>query len=605
MKGNPAIRTFFIVFAPCLLIISVIGYFIDKSIKEKTLSDIVSYKQSILELKADYISDFYQERLKDLYLVSNLSSLKNIQEDEAIEALLRKDLSLITKATNYYQVRWIDTLGQEIVRVNFKDNQVIISPKSELQNKANRDYFLTGKQLKKNEVYISPIDLNVEFDEVEIPFEPVVRIVKPLFVKDEYLSGMLIFNVSMRPFFERLNRLSIDAGLFDFHITNNQGYWLSSSTGHQTFGFMFDSLRNESIAHTKPDEWKAIKDAKTGHLKSKNGLFVFRQVSVSDIAQEFNNLHKTTFKLPKSEEVYLIGIMSPATLANRLNSHRPILFLGSFALIITVLAIVIAILKAKDKQHSMDLEQANAKLNQHKKLLETKNTQLESFVRVASHDLREPLATIISMTKSMQSKLDNNISSEGLEKTRRGLHFIEESAERMDRLTKAILLYARTGKNSEPEWVECSSLLDYIKKDMQATITSNNVTISYDNLPLVFGFRPELRQLFQNILANAIRYAKPNFPPEINITYEESDSFHIFHIKDNGIGIAKEDQERIFGMFKRASKLEGGLGIGLGIARKIVNLHQGEISIQSEPGAGSTFTFTLSKNIIADSSDML
>jgi light-regulated signal transduction histidine kinase (bacteriophytochrome) len=147
--------------------------------------------------------------------------------------------------------------------------------------------------------------------------------------------------------------------------------------------------------------------------------------------------------------------------------------------------------------------------------------------------------------------------------------------------------------------VDCNSLLAIVISEMQATIEESHATITSAILPTLKGNETALKQLFQNLISNAIKFRKKNEPLHIDIAVEEKETEYLFTIKDNGIGIEEQYQEKIFVIFQRlhnASEYPG-TGIGLATCNKIVALHKGKIGVQSKEGEGSAFYFTLSKKI--------
>lgn len=143
-----------------------------------------------------------------------------------------------------------------------------------------------------------------------------------------------------------------------------------------------------------------------------------------------------------------------------------------------------------------------------------------------------------------------------------------------------------------------NTLLEQILQDLHATIEKSSAKIEFEHLPIVMGDAVQLRQLFQNLLSNAMKYRK-ELPPHIQIQTKEEDRNWVFSVKDNGIGIAKKNLTKIFEVFQKLhshDKYEG-TGIGLASCKRIVNNHQGEIWIESELGKGSTFFFTIAKDL--------
>ncbi len=231
--------------------------------------------------------------------------------------------------------------------------------------------------------------------------------------------------------------------------------------------------------------------------------------------------------------------------------------------------------------------------------LASKNKELEQFAYIASHDLQEPLNTVSSFIDLLEVEYKSKFDSDGKEI----LNFIKEGSVRMKKLIDALLQYSRLGRNQEFVKVNCRKIISDLKADLKLVIEENKVDIETHNLTDVQGNEIELRLLFQNLISNGIKFRHPDTKPKIvincqkidDIEMESSNGFWQFSVQDNGIGIPKEHQDRIFGIFQRLHTREEyqGSGIGLAHCEKIVKSHGGKIWLESEKDKGTTFYFTI------------
>lgn len=227
---------------------------------------------------------------------------------------------------------------------------------------------------------------------------------------------------------------------------------------------------------------------------------------------------------------------------------------------------------------------------QYIKELERKNSELEQFAYIASHDLQEPLGTIASFIMLMEME-----KHEMKKETAEYLGYIKQSSERLKALITGLLEYSRIGQKSQLSAVDCNGVMHEVMADMKATIDESGADIKVETLPTLTAYPFEIRLLFQNLLSNAIKYRKPNTKPVISITAKNREQHWEFCVEDNGIGINEKYRDKVFIIFQRLhnNSVYKGTGIGLAHCKKIVDLHNGSIWHESAPQQGSRFYFTL------------
>ena len=331
-------------------------------------------------------------------------------------------------------------------------------------------------------------------------------------------------------------------------VTDDQGNFISTNpAASNVFGFSKEEFSNLKIAEFQKN-LKQQSNSKTGNVHFKDGEigeFTFKRNGEEERVIKYH-----TFKF---EDHYNLSILADTTSEKRAEEQR-----------------------FRSKQ------------------LELKNEELERFAYLASHDLREPLRTVASFAKLIDKKYKNAVGEEGAIY----LDIIQKAAHRMAELINVLLEHSRLGAKLVFNQINCQDLVETICQDLAIKIKETSTIIEIGNLPKIKGLNVEMKILFQNLIANAIKFRKKDLKPQIFIDCIEKDYVWKFSVKDNGIGIDPEHHHQIFEIFRRihGSKEYQGTGIGLAHCKRIVDIHGGKIWIESEVGTGSTFFFTIPKN---------
>lgn len=241
-------------------------------------------------------------------------------------------------------------------------------------------------------------------------------------------------------------------------------------------------------------------------------------------------------------------------------------------------------------------KKAEQKLEEKNKELMEINQELEHFAYVASHDLQEPLRTVASFIQILEKRYGHLLDEDG----QQFMMFVVEGAKRMQSLIRDLLEYSRINRfNTDYEKVDLNEVFQTVNRGLKEKIDSTDAVILAENLPSIQGNKIQLTQIFQNLIDNAIKF-RGDKKPEIIISVKELPSKWEISVRDNGIGISQEYFQRIFIIFQRLHTHEeySGTGIGLALCKKIIERHGGEIWLDSVPGQGTNFTFTIAKNLI-------
>jgi light-regulated signal transduction histidine kinase (bacteriophytochrome) len=241
-----------------------------------------------------------------------------------------------------------------------------------------------------------------------------------------------------------------------------------------------------------------------------------------------------------------------------------------------------------------ELESTVSNLNEKTKELQRSNSELQEFAYAASHDLRQPLATVSAFMELLRDRYRGKVLDERAEK------YIENAVNgslHMAALISDLLQYARVSQDVEQRQpTDMNQVLDQVEKSLAAALFDSNAVVSHDFLPVVNAAPNQMGRLLQNLIANAIKF-RGKEDPRVHVSAERKNGFWQFSVRDNGIGIDPQYADKLFKMFSRLHSQTDyeGTGIGLALVKRIAERHGGKAWFESEPGKGSTFFFTITE----------
>lgn len=238
-----------------------------------------------------------------------------------------------------------------------------------------------------------------------------------------------------------------------------------------------------------------------------------------------------------------------------------------------------------------ELEIANQKINYQNEQLIQKNKNLEQMVYITSHDLQEPLNTIVNFSEIIKKRVDLSLDNV----TQKSFGYLIQAAETMGTLIHSLLEYSKIGQDANLTFFDTQKTVYEVLKVKSEEITEINATFKSFDLPQILGYEKEFKLLINQLVSNAIKYRKKDEPLQVQISFTQNSEELTFSVNDNGIGIPKEKVTEVFKIFKRLHRKNEveGVGIGLALCEKIINLFGGKIWVESEIGIGSCFKFTI------------
>ncbi len=542
------------------------------------------------------IRNIFRELVRDIRFLT-LSNLDDyVASDEmTLYPHLAADWLAFSQAKQVYdQVRWLDVAGRERLRVNLTPQGSIVVPRTELQDKSLRYYFRETIQLPFGGIFISPLDLNIENGQIELPFKPMIRLCAPTFDMQRERRGVIVLNYLASNLLKSFRAASTGTGR-PVWLVNGDGYWLLGATASDEWGFMFGRA-DLTLAHRHPEAWSQIQKMEKGQFEDKDGLWTFATIRFENDEPLHGGGDGTTSTHRMSLEagglawkaVALLPASDYATGERRVTTQVVVMTLLLLSLFLAI-SWLLARARSREIQYSRDLqrlvETRTLELNQ-------RNAELERFIYTVSHDLKTPLVTLGIFLDLFELHLDKN----EIDQIREDLHFMQNAAGKMKIMLDNLLEMSRVGRVSTPAvLVDFREIVDEVLSLVAGAIVEQGVTIKVSDTPQrLFGDRVRLVEIWQNLVENAVKYMGAQEHPVIDIGVEQTADGPVFYVRDNGMGIEPRHQEKIFGLFDKLDPQSEGAGIGLAIVKRIVELYQGRLWVESEgAGRGCCFRFTL------------
>lgn len=304
IKPSLVIRTQLTYFLPAALLVLLVSVLLVQIVLDSQYDNLVKQSQKDLFTTKATVNESRSLIVRDIHYiavgkllqkaVNNEFSLKipsheknpGNEQAETLDALADDWKVLLTASKVYDQIRWIDATGQERIRLDYHEGEVTRTPELALQNKASRYYFQQALKLDsvRDEVYLSPFDLNIENDLIEMPRKPMIRIVHPVLDAQGVNRGFVVLNYLGETIFKNI-QYQVEGALENLWLTNEQGYWLQANSPEDEWGFMYDR-EDLSVAHRYPEAWKTIAQQADGQFKTTEGLWLFDTVEMLTDSKE-------------------------------------------------------------------------------------------------------------------------------------------------------------------------------------------------------------------------------------------------------------------------------------------------------------------------------
>lgn len=606
----------------CLLALipaSIMGIYATQTTTDALRKQELNIQAGIVKSFNRHLETFFASTQNDLVFLSQSQPLnyylsrhsQNSPTLEKARQAVEEEFLVFSRRSQgrYYQIRYLDETGQEIVRIDADElNSQVIAP-AQLQNKAHRDYFQETMQLLDKEILVSPLELNQENGKIEVPHKPVIRYATPVYYPDRQPAGIVIINVDASQFLSSLGNT---------WLVDQDGYYLAHPESDKLWGSPRDLNSGYSLAQDYPNLMPTISELTKGFISTEQNIFTFLRVSIQ-----------------KSGFWYLITQRSNDDMLPKINTFR--INFGMILVVVLLIALIIALFMSRRitnpiehlshivKQVAAGNGQARAKveqLNEFGTLGQELNAMLEvinasekalqkstqeakaaslakiQFLAGMSHELRTPLNAIIGYGEMLQEEIDAlgkaDLSSD-IEKIylsgKNLLHTINDILDISKIEAGKIELYTET--------FYLPNMVDNIVQTLQPLLTNNQETLEVhyaEGLGEMHTDLIKLRQVILKLLSNASKFNEHRetiFLEVLNEKTEDEKEWIIFRIQDHGVGMNDEQKQQLFQLLSQHDRSSIEQYGGLVIIHHFVEMLGGTICIESELGKGSTFTVRL------------
>jgi signal transduction histidine kinase len=595
-----------------------------------------------VNLLLEVIADDFDLIVADLMILSETNALQKVLESENVPHRhdLAKEFLLFSRRKEIYdQIRFLDEEGLEIVRVNFNGGEPTIVPEDQQQLKRDRYYFKDTFQLEAGQVFVSPLDLNIEHGQIEQPLKPMIRFGTPVFDSQGQKRGIVLLNYFGADMIHRIERSS-SGDLGQVMLLNCDSFWLAGGLKIQDeWGFMYQDRNDRTFEKTFPEAWQRIYHAESGQFRHTDGLFTFATVYPLLETWKSSTGSGKAFepsKAPLGSKEYFWKVVlfaSQDVLAARTRGSWQRFLLLNAGLTVALLAVssflaraivnrkqaeeqrnvalaaqqeLNATLEAQVTERTAELQQRAAELEASMARLREAQDRLVRSERLAAigelaasvaHELRNPLSVIRTSAYYVKYRLLEKAD----DKVQDSLDQIEKQVLVSDKIIRDLLDFARV---RPPELRPAD-----VNEVVQATLAGVSfpeeivvVTRLAEGLPPVPLDPSQMERAFLNLVTNSVQAMPEGGQLQVR-TWGEDEAI-LVSISDTGVGIPPENLARIFEpLFTTKTQ---GTGLGLSICRRIVEAHGGSIEVESpsitlgtstletgQAGTGSTFTVRL------------
>jgi len=553
--------------------------------------------ESALRQAEIWVGAFLTNYAQSLMIISESANFRQAIGQPSLASTISQDFQAWLRAKpTIAQLRYIDRDGAEVIRVDRIGEAIELFDESRLQDKSSRYYFQTTVDLPRDTLYLSPIDLNVEFERIETPWRPMVRMAMPIYRSDAEVAGILIANVNAGGFLQAIETLGGPLG-HPIEILNSEGYWLAGASPGRLWGFMFDN--DMTLAKADPALWSTLQASPSGAAMSDDTQTVYSSLSLPALLEE-----RSTFEsiVAGDPDLHLL-IRYSATPGFFSTENLP-----GFAALIAICGLFSVFTGTMLTARKSAEEKARAAEEQVVRL--DRLAGLGALVAGVSHELNTPIGNALiaattvdhrvqSLEQSIkEGRIGRNALSTQLANIRDGVSIMNGSLLRASEIIKNFKQFAVDQTSERRRKFILDAYLRETLHLLQPQFSNSGITLKEGHLERIEmdSFPGPVGQIVTNLLTNARIHAFKGRPHgTVVVSAESVDPDHVtITVSDDGSGIAPEELQQVLVPFFSTSFGEGGSGLGLTIVDSIVTgVLGGKLSIDSKPGEGTRITLLI------------
>jgi signal transduction histidine kinase len=586
-----------LIFLPLALAAAVVFYLLYREQAAAARSIARAGEETTVELARTVLTVELAEIVSDARFFAEARILQHWLESEDpafLKDLAAQYVALAKHKAVYDQIRFLDLVGREVVRVDWDGGAPRAVPAGELQDKGDRYYFHHTVELSQGEIYISPFDLNVERGVVEQPIKPMIRFGSPVYDAKGDKRGVVVLNYLGRRLLDRIKALAAGkpGALW---LLDADGYWLLGPSAEDEWGFMFSERRSHAFAQAYPEAWEKIRDGGAfAQFDIGGDLFTYAYARVPSFGANAALAQAGLGPVATSPIWFLVAYLPAATVAKQTaDLARDLAFaMAAVMALLAALAYGIGHHEVRRQQAERHIQELNERLSRDNAELQALNKELEAFSYSVSHDLRAPLRAIDGFSQALLEDQAERLDESG----RDSLMRVRRAAQRMGVLIDDLLKLARiTRAELSVDDIDLSALAREIVEDLQAHAPQRRAEFVIASGLGARGDPRLVRVALENLLSNAWKFTAGREPARIEFGATVADGGPAYFVRDNGIGFDMAYAEKLFGAFQRLhdSHRFPGTGVGLATVQRIIHKHGGRVWAQAENDKGATFYFTL------------